>query len=1270
MQDITDPIEGVPRASFIINTPRRHAARIREYLRSQRVPTEILRSPRRRQRIRVNIKSLGGEPLTEIRDRLLDRARILMGPRSAHHLRVEDPRDHVLVSVGLNIRAYHLTRDEQEDTDDSALDRILAVARITWGRQVEGPPRPRRGVWRSRVYNFEIEEQHLERRIRYLMEQTELLPYILEAHLLDRVIINRAPETPLRPEQMRLRSIEAARRPDVKDAGQGAGRCVLDTLTLLFEGCTYGRGRGTKPITRQTVEDFFTKIGGLDQGFTAENMRDFCVEYNAGVFIALDAYGEHMECCYTNPDRAHNHRRPSIVVQCFDGHCYYLPKELHARYVNTTTIYKEPDYNKYNYVGWFGDTPPSREFMKGVAEISCALPVFIKGADKVHCSYMHEISEGYIPRVLSVDLSAGLVTGYVQESGVVIRAVDDIATCERLQAILDPKKQWGGTGVMSLSLELFEKSGLAPSLLAPDVMDIMGGISHYMHQYWFCERDKIRPSRTIDISGAFTYAAMGGLPRFTIHDAVKQYEGGEINRFGFYFVTGCEALYPLFGPNRWYAGGLVAALVEDHELSAANISHELVPSKVIPGKVVTDWTNKLREAFKNEPAGVVYQEVKKLSVGGIGLMKRAAFSQRFGKTQVFHRFAEAKTYQDRAPSKMFHICTKERGAYTPIENVKISDLLVDMDKQPEDAIGEILYVVVRAGDEQLRAQSHLPAWHYIHDMCALATYKLARTLIKPANWRPYLQCVCVDAVDVIDEGLDVEAYEAIKKNAPEVSWERKPGDYRPERNPLIKPVFDAKKRHIKEPYTKPVRTPQYHSLDAEALFKLGRAAAALPGGYGKTYTATRIYKMVAEAGGRCLIVCPTGTAMDVILDEAPEINEEDVMTTHHLFGRDAANRCVGRQHWTASISCIIFDEVFFNKSFFFTDIYKAATRFPDCKVFMFGDHKQLDPVDGSGAVVPENDVVFEIVRGNYVKAVINFRLQSDDPEVRQLADIVENLRDGKLPDFSKLARPADPSDPASYGICIAPRRDMVAKINSIFARKFSEGKPKRYYGGAPWAVFVGLRLMAMNNQINYRNGQRYVVCLLKEASFIIIRGTGDRKKTLEITGDVLARDFSRAYAITGHKVQGSTLREKYTIFDVSSAIGLFGTCWAYVALSRSTKLSDIQIGLWEDILKMGGGGAVKESVVYLITGPEGRKYVGSTCDLKQRLKQHQTTTPGDGDTLHADIQKHGWQAFQVMTLATLTEATRGELFECEREYIYSLQTLRIHGGYNQLVPPQ
>jgi group I intron endonuclease len=99
-----------------------------------------------------------------------------------------------------------------------------------------------------------------------------------------------------------------------------------------------------------------------------------------------------------------------------------------------------------------------------------------------------------------------------------------------------------------------------------------------------------------------------------------------------------------------------------------------------------------------------------------------------------------------------------------------------------------------------------------------------------------------------------------------------------------------------------------------------------------------------------------------------------------------------------------------------------------------------------------------------------------------------------------------------------------------------------------------------------------------------------------------------------------------------------------------------------DIISLGGEAMKTICCVYKLTNTvTGKFYVGSTYNLKSRMKYHRYSHDRNPNkALGGDIAKYGWDAF---TVEVLEECTRENVREREAHYIETLHAVEI--GYNQ-----
>lgn len=1006
------------------------------------------------------------------------------------------------------------------------------------------------GDWRLHIFSFQVEEANLQEKIDRIQNLLLQHPYIIRTHILDDAVVIRREPVILPPRRRRMRNFIAARA-GVLTVEEPTGTCVIDVIEELFKGRKYGTCKKyPKTVDRANIVEWFATRGPIEEGYTIDDVLDWCKEHNAGWCIAKDAFGQTI-LSWTHTDAAHNNTRQGIIMQIVDDHVYYA-EYTRGRGKRTKDVDIMPDitYDRKKF------ETVERLQPAHLAEIS-GQALYVADEHGVHRGYLQEVRSGFIPRILSINPKIGAITEWVSRSGRVVKAVGRPEVGKALSKLCE--KEYEGQGVNGLTLDLFEKCGLKTSTLSPDAVELFSDIDSYIHQYLYEKHETLGPKcdYAADISAAFIGACYKGLPRFSIHDEPQERNDDPIHPHGFYFCTDPRAeMFPLFGSNRWYVGALLQRLIDDNEIAADSLTHQITPREVVPGSVAEKWWAAMWDVM-DEPNDFSRHDLrKKLTVAAIGSMKARAYKQYCGRSQVFHYLAEALHYKNEYGGRLLHIPLLDENPPTVSGMSEPQEFDAAAHITDEDDPSKYVWLVQITGEERVQVQSHLPAWKYISQMCALRTYEIARELIIQPDWRGAIGGVCVDGIAFRKGTTNAELIAAGVARSNKPKFTRTPGDYVVESTFIkITHVFDQSKREKREPYTKPEREPELIDFTLDALWDASRCCVVARGGRGKSWMARQLYSRAMAEGKTCIIAAPMAAALEsIILEDTDKVlNEDHLCTVHHLLGMDAHNNHTGRGSWTRELDVLVLDEYYLNNVLQQIEIYKLARRFPTCRIYLMGDPKQNKPVDGSGTISPDSAFVFDIVDGVYSKPTKNYRLDSSDPSVKQLAKIVDDLYDTwTMPDLSAFA--TAPPDCAKWGLSICPFNRQVDHINE--KKALANPAEKTTLPGLSWPVFVGQKLIATYNRLYYHNGQRFRVITVKAGSVVAVNSRG---KSIEISATSLSNDFQQAYAMTGHKVQGATIREPYTIVSPVSAVASFGLEWLYVALSRATRMSDISI---------------------------------------------------------------------------------------------------------------
>lgn len=88
--------------------------------------------------------------------------------------------------------------------------------------------------------------------------------------------------------------------------------------------------------------------------------------------------------------------------------------------------------------------------------------------------------------------------------------------------------------------------------------------------------------------------------------------------------------------------------------------------------------------------------------------------------------------------------------------------------------------------------------------------------------------------------------------------------------------------------------------------------------------------------------------------------------------------------------------------------------------------------------------------------------------------------------------------------------------------------------------------------------------------------------------------------------------------------------------------------------------------IYMLTSPNGKKYIGRTIDFKRRMRQYTASSRADDSSVYREVNKYGFDKFKKEILQTVNgerEFVELELNRLEREYIEKYKTVEY--GLNQ-----
>ena len=269
----------------------------------------------------------------------------------------------------------------------------------------------------------------------------------------------------------------------------------------------------------------------------------------------------------------------------------------------------------------------------------------------------------------------------------------------------------------------------------------------------------------------------------------------------------------------------------------------------------------------------------------------------------------------------------------------------------------------------------------------------------------------------------------------------------------------------------------------------------------------------------------------------------------------------------SSYDLICFDEIYLSNNSMKKRIHKFMLKNPD-KIFVAtGDQKQNEPIgddeNNNGENIPSDNKknIFKMFP-NVITLKINKRLQNKEDRIKfdQMKRELFNKSIPVVDTLKKYFKTIDKLDDIKTLVNISYSRDKRNKINTLVHKK--QKQPKRdiividnvnYYKGLSIRCSSHLKTKKLRLNVNA------VYDIIKVNKTNITIKNEFEKVNYTIPTVYLKKHFLLPYCRTGHSVQGITINDPYTVFDVDSPY--VSRKWIWTAITRCTQLKNVTIFL-------------------------------------------------------------------------------------------------------------
>lgn len=790
--------------------------------------------------------------------------------------------------------------------------------------------------------------------------------------------------------------------------------------------------------------------------------------------------------------------------------------------------------------------------------------------------------------------------------------------------------------IPTLALEYYERNyGHVSSQLSPDGIEVMNSpLNTAFNEFWK-DPATMDDMHAYDVkkhySSILQHAELGWSV-YSPMDSVKAYSGQLVE--GFFFVK-TDNYFPMRG-NGWYNGECLIEYLADGIISEYDIKFEYIPSRKLGSDHFNAFVNDVYFKFFNvdEKLKASKDAVNKF----IGLLRRSE-----AKKSTSYFFSDTDTL-------MRHWHSVKLMNFDLVTNAK----------------DEVVAFHVMEHFKYPLTYTSTPIHRKVYDMSALNLWRI----VKRVGGVDFLWGIRTDAL-FFDGGNRLEyddkvigglKYQEIIK-----------------RSDIIKTSASGRDRYL---YQRGIARNITWTLKerpwancAQIMGPILTSGCVTTGdaGTGKTYSSLKLKEKLDELGIKYRTCTPTHKS---------SLLHDDGETIHHVFGLGIHQPVLNISALNAlvkdEVKVIILDEISMIPQNIWGLFVQMKIQY-GFKFFGFGDFKQIGPV-GEEQEYPsyqDSDLLYDLFDGKRHQLLKNYRC-INDPEFEKFYVQLMSARNDGVVDASKFG------NKVCERAIAWTNKTCDHHNNKVIQRKILE---QEHMAVGDSFVFVGMPLVATKTlQIkscdSFMNSMIAVSKLAKDgksnkdiekemkkhhvkekemisnneqfeivsynAKEITIR-TLDRReaKTFKIGYPMFASGFKPAFCLTIHKMQGSTLRHEFSIYEYNQ----MDASLLYTALSRSSDMKYVNLVSRKCI----------KGYIYMYLEKETSKpYIGSTINFSARQQQHLESQ--EMDKFHVALRDKGIAAFDLVILTTVMVAEQKDLRGLENYYINHYNS--YEQGYN------